>query len=94
MICKVKEGKKGKVIESAVISSVKDVNFNEGFHKFDSSTSKYVVVAVNLKKTFEQLNDVIHEQEAGYLTNFFASRPPSALNFCFAPPPPPPLHYV
>ena len=64
LICKIKEEKKRKIIESAVISSVKNVNLNDGFYQFDSLTSRYVIEAANLKKTIKQLNEVVCDQEA------------------------------
>ena len=52
-----KDEKKRKIVEAAVINSVKNLNLNEGFYKFDNLTTKYVIDAVNLRKTVQQLNN-------------------------------------
>ena len=56
VIYKIKNEKKRKIVEAAVINSVKNVNLNDGFYKFDSLTTKYVIEAANLGKTIQQLN--------------------------------------
>ena len=56
VIYKIKNEKKRKIVEAAVINSVKNVNLNDGFYKFDSLTTKYVIEAANLGKTVQQLN--------------------------------------
>ena len=62
LIYKVKDEKKRKIVEAAVINSVKNVNLNDGFYKFDSLTTKYVIDAANLGKTIKQLNGQITVQ--------------------------------
>ena len=62
LIYKVKDEKKRKIVEAAVINSVKNVNLNDGFYKFDSLTTKYVIDAANLGKTVKQLNGQITVQ--------------------------------
>ena len=59
LICKVREEKKRKIIESAVINSIRNVNLNDGFYKFDALTSRYVIEAANLQKTVKQLNEAV-----------------------------------
>ena len=59
LIYKVKDEKKRKIVEAAVINSVKNINLNDDFYKFDSLTTKYVIDAPNLGKTIRQLNSKI-----------------------------------
>ena len=59
VIYTVKDEKKRKIVEAAVINSVKNVNLSDGFYKFDCLTSKYVIEAANLGKTIQQLNDQV-----------------------------------
>ena len=59
VIYKIKNEKKRKIVESAVINSVKNVNISDGFYNFDSLTSKYVIEAANLQKTVKDLNELI-----------------------------------
>ena len=39
LIYKEKDEKKRKIVEAAVINSVKNANLNDGFYKFDSLTT-------------------------------------------------------
>ena len=59
VIYKVKDEKKRKIVEAAVINSVKNVNISDGFYKFDSLTTNYVIEAANIRKTIQLLNDNI-----------------------------------
>ena len=59
LICKVREEKKRKIIESATINLIKNVNLSDGFYKFDCLTSRYVIEAANLQKTIKQLNESV-----------------------------------
>ena len=59
LIYKVKDEKKRKIVETAVINSV---NLNDGFYKLDSLTTKYVIDAASLGKTIKQLNGQITVQ--------------------------------
>ena len=52
LIYKEKDEKKRKTVEAAVINSVKNANLNDGFYKFDSLTTNYVIGW----ETIKQLN--------------------------------------
>ena len=54
--------KKKATVQAAVINSVKNVNLNDGFYKFDSLTTKHVIDAANLGKTIKLLNGQITVQ--------------------------------
>ena len=43
LIYKENHEKKRKIVEAAVIYSAKNVNLNDGFYKFDSLTTNYVI---------------------------------------------------
>ena len=55
LIYKEKDEKKRKIVEAAVINSVKNANLNDGFYKFDSLTTNYVIDW----ETIKQLNGQI-----------------------------------
>ena len=55
LIYKEKDEKKRKIVEAAVINSVKNANLNDGFYKFDSLTTNYVIDWETLKQLNGQI---------------------------------------